>query len=207
MGHEYCGFVEEVGSAVKAVKPGQFVIGSFCISDNTCPNCRAGYQSGCQQLEFMTRAQAPYARVPLADGTLVATQEKPSNDLLPSLLAVSDVLGTGLQLIFPPSNFSPATPVKRRGKSMSRRTGQTGHIEKSGKWWVIRWWMDVPGQEKRVLKRAKLCPIAGPGALSASERKRRGRILQQSCQGTTRGCSHVRAAIEALDRTSAETQT
>ena len=47
MGHEYCGIVEEVGSEVKAVKPGQFVIGSFCISDNTCPNCRNGYQSGC----------------------------------------------------------------------------------------------------------------------------------------------------------------
>lgn len=95
MGHEYCGFVEEVGSVVKNVKPGQFVIGSFCISDNACPNCRAGYQSGCQSLEFMTGAQAPYARVPLADGTLVATHEKPSIDLLPSLLAVSDVLGTG----------------------------------------------------------------------------------------------------------------
>jgi len=95
MGHEYCGIVEEVGNAVKTVKPGQFVIGSFCISDNTCPNCRAGYQSGCQNLEFMTGAQAPIARVPLADGTLVATPELPSDDLLPSLLAVSDVLGTG----------------------------------------------------------------------------------------------------------------
>src|SRR5271154_5031248 len=95
MGHEYCGVVEEVGSAVKTVKPGQFVVGSFCISDNTCPNCRAGYQSGCQNLEFMTGAQAPIARVPLADGTLVATPDLPSDDLLPSLLAVSDVLGTG----------------------------------------------------------------------------------------------------------------
>lgn len=95
MGHEYCGVVEEVGGAVKTVKPGQFVIGSFCISDNTCPNCQAGYQSGCQNLEFMSGAQAPYARVPFADGTLVATSELPSNDLLPSLLATSDVLGTG----------------------------------------------------------------------------------------------------------------
>src|SRR5438270_13195366 len=95
MGHEYCGIVEEVGSAVKTLKKGQFVVGSFCISDNTCPNCRAGYQSGCQHLEFMTGAQAPFARVPLADGTLVATPEVPSNDLVPSLLPVSDVLGTG----------------------------------------------------------------------------------------------------------------
>lgn len=95
MGHEYCGIVEETGSAVKTVKPGQFVIGSFCISDNTCPHCRAGYQSGCQNLEFMTGAQAPLARVPFADGTLVPTPELPSNDLLPSLLTTSDVLGTG----------------------------------------------------------------------------------------------------------------
>ena len=95
MGHEYCGIVEEVGSAVKTVKAGQFVIGSFCISDNTCPNCRAGYKSGCQNLEFMTGAQAPIARVPFADGTLVATPEVPSDGLLPNLLAVSDVLGTG----------------------------------------------------------------------------------------------------------------
>ena len=95
MGHEYCGIVEDVGSAVKTVKPGQFVIGSFCISDNTCPHCRAGYQSGCQNLEFMTGAQAPIARVPLADGTLVATPELPADDLLPSLLTASDVLGTG----------------------------------------------------------------------------------------------------------------
>src|SRR6516165_8604006 len=95
MGHEYCGFVEDVGSAVKTVKPGQFVIGSFCISDNTCPNCRAGYQSGCQNLEFMSRAQAPFLRVPWAEGTLVATPELPSDDLLPSLLTISDVLGTG----------------------------------------------------------------------------------------------------------------
>ena len=95
MGHEYCGIVEEVGSEVKTLKAGQFVIGSFCISDNTCPNCRAGYQSGCQNLEFMTGAQAPIARVPFADGTIVATPERPSDDLLPSLLAVSDVLGTG----------------------------------------------------------------------------------------------------------------
>lgn len=95
MGHEYCGVVEEVGSAVKTVKPGQFVIGSFCISDNTCPNCKAGYQSGCEKLEFMLRAQAPMLRVPLADGTLVSTPRMPQDELLPSLLTISDVLGTG----------------------------------------------------------------------------------------------------------------
>src|SRR5256884_9004885 len=95
MGHEYCGIVEEVGSAVKTIKPGQFVIGSFFASDNTCPHCRAGYQSSCQHREFVSTAQAPLLRVPLADGTLVTTPEVPNDDLIPSLLTASDVLGTG----------------------------------------------------------------------------------------------------------------
>lgn len=96
MGHEYCGIVEEVGSAVRSVRPGQFVIGSFATSDNTCPHCRIGYQSSCVQREFMSRAQAPMLRVPLADGTLVAMPGGlPPDDLVPSLLACSDVLGTG----------------------------------------------------------------------------------------------------------------
>jgi threonine dehydrogenase-like Zn-dependent dehydrogenase len=95
MGHEYCGVVEEIGSAVKSVKQGQFVIGSFATSDNTCPHCQNGYQSSCMRREFITRAQAPVLRVPLADGTLVPTPGVPSDDLLPSLLTTSDVLGTG----------------------------------------------------------------------------------------------------------------
>jgi threonine dehydrogenase-like Zn-dependent dehydrogenase len=95
MGHEYCGIVKEVGSAVRTVRPGQFVIGSFFASDNTCPHCHAGYQTSCQQREFVTTAQAPVLRVPLADGTLVATPEVPTDDLVPSLLTLSDVMGTG----------------------------------------------------------------------------------------------------------------
>jgi threonine dehydrogenase-like Zn-dependent dehydrogenase len=95
MGHEYCGIVEEVGRAVRSVMPGQFVIGSFFASDNTCPNCQVGYQSSCQHREFVVGAQAPRLRVPLADGTLVPTRDVPSDDLIPSLLATSDVLGTG----------------------------------------------------------------------------------------------------------------
>jgi threonine dehydrogenase-like Zn-dependent dehydrogenase len=96
MGHEYCGVVEEVGKEVRNIKPGQFVIGSFATSDNTCPHCLYGYQSSCVQREFMLRAQAPFLRVPHADGTLVPTLGgAPSDDLLPSLLACSDVLGTG----------------------------------------------------------------------------------------------------------------
>lgn len=95
MGHEYCGVVEEVGGAVRSIKPGQFVIGSFATSDNTCPHCQYGYQSSCMHREFMTRAQAPLLRVPLADGTLVPTPDAPSDDLFPSLLTLSDVMGTG----------------------------------------------------------------------------------------------------------------
>jgi len=95
MGHEYCGIVEAVGRAVTKIKPGQFVIGSFFASDNTCPNCQFGYQSSCQHREFVGGAQAPMLRVPLAEGTLVATSDVPSKDLIPSFQAVSDVMGTG----------------------------------------------------------------------------------------------------------------
>jgi len=95
MGHEYCGIVEEVGSAVRSAKRGQFVVGSFFASDNTCPNCTYGYQSSCQHKEFVGDAQAPWLRVPLADGTLVTTSEVPSAELVPSLLTTSDVFGTG----------------------------------------------------------------------------------------------------------------
>lgn len=95
MGHEYCGIVEEVGSDVRDIRQGQFVVGSFATSDNTCPNCRNGYQSSCQHRTFMTGAQSPFLRVPLADGTLVATSGTPDKDMIPSLLAASDVLGTG----------------------------------------------------------------------------------------------------------------
>src|ERR1043166_6406716 len=86
MGHEYCGIVEEVGSAVRSIKPGEFSIGSFPPSDNTCPTCQYGSQSSCLHREFILRAQAPVLRVPLADGTLVPTPGTPSKEMLPSLL-------------------------------------------------------------------------------------------------------------------------
>ena len=97
MGHEYVGIVEAVGSEVTSIKPGQFVIGSFFASDNTCEICLAGYQSSCIHRELMGAigTQAEFARVPLADGTLVATPAVPPPDLIPSFLAASDVLGTG----------------------------------------------------------------------------------------------------------------
>jgi threonine dehydrogenase-like Zn-dependent dehydrogenase len=95
IGHEYAGIVKEIGSDVRNFKVGQFVVGSFFASDNTCPVCADGYQSACIHRELVQGAQAEYLRVPLADGTLVATPELPADELVPSLLAASDVLGTG----------------------------------------------------------------------------------------------------------------
>jgi threonine dehydrogenase-like Zn-dependent dehydrogenase len=97
MGHEYVGVVQETGTQVTTIKPGDFVIGSFMASDGTCEICQAGYQSRCTHVEFVGAggAQAEYLRVPLADGTLVATRGQPDPGLVPSLLAASDVLGTG----------------------------------------------------------------------------------------------------------------
>ncbi|HET9249959.1 MAG TPA: zinc-dependent alcohol dehydrogenase family protein [Actinomycetota bacterium] len=97
MGHEYAGVVQEVGGEVATIEPGRFVVGSFFASDNTCEICRAGYQTSCINREAVGAggAQAELLRVPLADGTLVATPDLPPPDLVPSLLAASDVLGTG----------------------------------------------------------------------------------------------------------------
>ncbi|WSA81527.1 zinc-dependent alcohol dehydrogenase family protein [Streptomyces sp. NBC_01799] len=96
-GHEYVGVVEEVGSDVHTIKPGQFVIGSFFASDNTCANCKNGYQTNCLHREFVGAegCQAEKIRIPLADGTLVATPEQPADEHIPGLLACSDVMGTG----------------------------------------------------------------------------------------------------------------
>lgn len=97
MGHEYVGVVEEIGADVKNVRVGDFVVGSFVISDNTCEICRSGFQSKCVHASFVSQigTQAEKARIPLADGTLVATPGQPESELIPSLLAASDVLGTG----------------------------------------------------------------------------------------------------------------
>jgi threonine dehydrogenase-like Zn-dependent dehydrogenase len=97
MGHEYVGVVEQIGDEVKLVGPGDFVVGSFFASDNTCEICKAGYQSRCINAHPIGAigTQAELARIPLADGTLVATPGQPDPDLIPSLLSASDVLGTG----------------------------------------------------------------------------------------------------------------
>jgi threonine dehydrogenase-like Zn-dependent dehydrogenase len=119
MGHEYCGIVEEVGRDVVSIRPGQFVIGSFFASDNTCPHCHAGYQTSCERKEYVVGAQAPLLRVPLADGTLVATRDLPSDDLVPSLLALSDVMGTGWFA-------ADAAGVKRGGTAVVVGDGAVG---------------------------------------------------------------------------------
>jgi threonine dehydrogenase-like Zn-dependent dehydrogenase len=97
MGHEYAGVVEAVGDDVTSIRVGDFVVGSFFASDNTCEICRSGFQTHCvhRQPGAATGSQSEYVRIPLADGTLVATPGMPPEDLIPSLLAASDVLGTG----------------------------------------------------------------------------------------------------------------
>ncbi|MGW6283052.1 zinc-dependent alcohol dehydrogenase family protein [Kribbella sp. NPDC055071] len=100
IGHEFVGLVEEVGADVRTVKPGDFVITPFVVSDGTCPNCLAGYQTACQNrvgygTDRADGGQGEYVKLPYADGTLVATPEVPDDSLIPSLLALSDVMGTG----------------------------------------------------------------------------------------------------------------
>ena len=98
MGHEYVGVVEEVGDEVSTLEVGDFVVGSFVISCGTCEICRECHPSRCVCAIFVDGqigTQAEKARIPFADGTLVKTPGMPDPDLIPSLLAASDVLGTG----------------------------------------------------------------------------------------------------------------
>ncbi|MER7251066.1 zinc-dependent alcohol dehydrogenase family protein [Kribbella sp. NPDC000426] len=100
IGHEFVGIVQDVGSEVRTVKPGDFVVAPFVVSDGTCPNCLAGYQTACQNIVGYGQGKADggqgeYVRLPYADGTLVATPGMPADSLVPSLLTLSDVMGTG----------------------------------------------------------------------------------------------------------------
>ena len=95
IGHEYVGIVEEVGSGVSRISPGQFVVGGFYASDGTCPHCQAGFPYSCVNRSAFDGCQSEYIRIPQADGTLFATPEQPDADLVPSLLALSDVMSTG----------------------------------------------------------------------------------------------------------------
>lgn len=95
IGHEYVGVVTEVGSAVRSVAVGDFVVGGFTTSDNLCPVCRKGAHANCLNRTGYDGCQAELIRVQNADGTLLATPEQPDDDLVPSLLALSDVVCTG----------------------------------------------------------------------------------------------------------------
>ena len=95
IGHEYVGIVEQVGDDVTTVTAGDFVVGGFLHSDNTCPVCREGMHANCQHGGGFDGCQAEQIRIPHADGTLIATPGQPTADLIPSLLALSDVMCTG----------------------------------------------------------------------------------------------------------------
>jgi threonine dehydrogenase-like Zn-dependent dehydrogenase len=95
MGHEFLGVVEEIGADVRTVAPGDLVVASFSYQDNTCPICRDGVQTACPHGGFFTTAQAEAVVAPQADGTLVKLPVAEDSDLLPSLLTLADVYGTG----------------------------------------------------------------------------------------------------------------
>jgi threonine dehydrogenase-like Zn-dependent dehydrogenase len=95
IGHEYVGIVEAVGADVTSVRPGQFVVGGFLTSDNTCAVCRAGAHANCLHGTGYDGAQAELIRIQNADGTLLATPEQPDAAMVPSILALSDVMCTG----------------------------------------------------------------------------------------------------------------
>ncbi len=105
IGHEFVGIVEAVGSSVQTVEPGDFVIAPFAFSDNTCPMCQRGVHTSCvnggfwggddKKGHFADGGQGEIVRVPVADGTLVATPDQPDEALVPHLLTLSDVFPTG----------------------------------------------------------------------------------------------------------------
>lgn len=105
IGHEFVGVVEEVGADVHRVRVGDFVVAPFSICDNTCAHCRNGVHTSCERVAWWgspdhegvpsDAAQGEYVRVPLADGTLVVAPEHPDDALLPHVLTLTDVMGTG----------------------------------------------------------------------------------------------------------------
>ncbi|MET8506319.1 zinc-dependent alcohol dehydrogenase family protein [Streptomyces sp. NPDC004787] len=105
IGHEFVGIVEEAGRDVERVRPGDFVIASFGISDGTCRHCRNGVPTSCSNGAWwgeqdsrglaLDAGQGERVRVPFADGTLLSLGSSPSRDLIPDLLTLSDVFPTG----------------------------------------------------------------------------------------------------------------
>lgn len=95
IGHEAVGVVAEVGAAVSSFTPGDFVVIPFCHADNTCPHCAVGMHSACDNLNFTHSGQAEFTKVFQAEGSLVKTDGMPDEALIPSLLALADVMPTG----------------------------------------------------------------------------------------------------------------
>ena len=105
IGHEFVGVVEAVGDRVERIRVGDFVIAPFYVCDDTCINCRNGFSTSClhggwwgsddRLGGFADGGQGERIRVPLADGTLVPVREEITDDLVPGLLTLSDVMGTG----------------------------------------------------------------------------------------------------------------
>jgi hypothetical protein len=105
VGHEMIGVVEAVGDDVRTVSVGDFVIVPFAMSDGTCVHCRNGITTSCSHHAYwgtpdefgldVDAAQGEAARIPWADGTLVATPEQPDPSMIPDLLTLTDVMATG----------------------------------------------------------------------------------------------------------------
>jgi threonine dehydrogenase-like Zn-dependent dehydrogenase len=101
MGHEAVGVVEEVGSEVRTLKPGDIVVMPFASSDGSCQFCHEGLHTACVHVAFfgtggdIDGAQAEAVRIPLADGTLYKLPVGEDDALMPSLLTLADVMGTG----------------------------------------------------------------------------------------------------------------
>ncbi|WP_426752284.1 zinc-binding dehydrogenase [Myxococcus sp. Y35] len=115
MGHEFVGVVEEVGAAVSGLRKGDVVIAPFAYSDNACEFCREGLHTSCRNGGFFAAggvggAQAEAVRVPQAQGTLVKVAVGEDSELLPALLTLSDVYGTGYHAAYK-ANVSPRTTV------------------------------------------------------------------------------------------------
>jgi threonine dehydrogenase-like Zn-dependent dehydrogenase len=105
VGHEMIGVVEAIGDEVATVRPGDFVIVPFAMSDGTCVHCRNGITTSCEHHAYwgvpdefgldVDAAQGEASRIPWADGTLVATPGQPDTELIPHLLTLTDVMATG----------------------------------------------------------------------------------------------------------------
>jgi threonine dehydrogenase-like Zn-dependent dehydrogenase len=95
MGHEMVGVVEAVGPEVESFAPGDFVVAPMVHADNTCPHCLAGFPSSCVNMGLTMGGQGEYGRVREADGTLMKTDGMPDEELIPSLLTLTDVMATG----------------------------------------------------------------------------------------------------------------